>query len=118
MVDVANFNDRTWLSRAGDFHSDALKVVERFTPITADALHYEVTLTDPNVYTRPWKMSMVLYRRLENDAMLMDFRCIELVEETFLGHLRKNPLVKHYEGDTIILDVTRRVPEGDKRYER
>ena len=50
--------------------------------------------------------------------MLMDFRCIELVEETFLGHLRKNPLVKHYEGDTIILDVTRRVPEGDKRYER
>src|SRR5438309_11459375 len=47
VVAVTNFNDRTWLSRAGDFHSDALKVVERFTPITADALHYEVTLTDP-----------------------------------------------------------------------
>jgi hypothetical protein len=65
VVHVTNFNDRTWLSRSGDFHSDALDVVERLTPITADALRYEVTLTDPNVYTRPWKMSMVLYRQLE-----------------------------------------------------
>ena len=118
VVDVTNFNDRTWLSRAGDFHTDAMHVVERFTPITADALRYEVTVTDPNVFTRPWKMSMVLYRQLEDNAALMEFRCIELVEETFLGHLRKNQLVKHWEGDTIILDVRRRVPEGDKRYER
>jgi hypothetical protein len=118
VVDVTDFNDRTWFSRAGDFHSDALRVVERFTPITADALRYEVTVTDPNVFTRPWKMNMVLYRQLEDNATLMEFRCIEFVEETFLGHLRKNQLVKHWEGDTIILDVTRRVPEGDKRYER
>ena len=118
VVDVTNFNDRTWFSRAGDFHSDALHVVERFTPITADALRYEVTLTDPNVFTRPWKMNMVLYRQLEDNATLMEFRCVELVEETFLGHLRKNQLVKHWEGDTIILDVRRRVPEGDKKYER
>ena len=118
VVDVTNFNDRTWLSRAGDFHTDAMHVVERFTPITADALRYEATVTDPNVFTRPWKMSMVLYRQLEDNATLMEFRCIEFVEETFLGHLRKNQLVKHWEGDTIILDVRRRVPEGDKRYER
>ena len=118
VVDVTNFNDRTWLSRAGDFHSEALHVVERFTPITADALRYEVTITDPNVFTRPWKMNMVLYRQLEDNAALLEFRCIEFVEETFLGHLRKNQLVKHWEGDTIILDVRRRVPEGDKRYER
>ncbi len=118
VVDVTNFNDRTWLSRAGDFHTDAMHVVERFTPITADALRYEVTITDPNVFTRPWKMNMVLYRQLEDNATLMEFRCIEFVEETFLGHLRKNQLVKHWEGDTIILDVRRRVPEGDKRYER
>jgi hypothetical protein len=115
---VTNFNDRTWFSRAGDFHSDALDLVERFTPITPDALKYEVTVTDPNVFTRPWKMSMVLYRQLEDNPTLMEFRCIELVEETFLGHLRKNQLVKHWEGDTIVIDVTRRVPEGDKRYER
>src|SRR5262245_38946268 len=118
VVHVTNFNDRTWLSRSGDFHSDALDVVERLTPITADALRYEVTLTDPNVYTRPWKMSMLLYRQLDENSTLMDFRYLEFVEESFLGHLRKNQLVKHWEGDTIILDVTRRVPEGDKKYER
>ena len=118
VVHVTNFNDRTWLSRAGDFHSDALDVVERFTPITPDALRYEVTLSDPTVYTRPWKMKMVLYRQLEDNATLMDFRCLEFVEETFLGHVRKNQLVKHWEGDTLALDVTRRIPEGDKKYER
>jgi len=118
VVDVTSLNDRTWLSRSGDFHSDALHLVERITPITTDALRYEVTVDDPNVYTRPWKMSMVLYRQLEDNAMLMDFRCIDYVEETFLGHLRKDQLVKHWEGDTIVLDVTRRVPAGDKRYER
>jgi hypothetical protein len=118
VVHVTNFNDRTWLSRSGDFHSDALDVVERLTPITPDALRYEATLTDSNVYTRPWKMSMVLYRQLDDNPTLMDFRCLEFVEETFLGHLRKDQLVKHWEGDTIVLDVTRRVPEGDKKYER
>ena len=118
VVDVAHFNDRTWLSRSGDFHSDALHLVERFTPITPDALRYEVTVEDPNVFTRPWKMKMVLYRQLEDNAALMDYRCLELVEETFLGQTRKNQLVKHWEGDTIILDVTRRIPPGDKRYER
>jgi len=118
VVDVSRFNDRTWLSRSGDFHSDALHLVERFTPITADALRYEVTVEDSNVFTRPWKMKMVLYRQLEDNATLMDYRCIELVEETFLGHLRKTQLVKHWEGDTIVLDVTRRTQPGDKRYER
>jgi hypothetical protein len=123
VVDVSHFNDRTWFSRSGDFHSDALHVVERFTPINPgasrpDALRYEVTIEDPNVFTRPWKMSMVLYRQLEANAQLMEYKCVELVEETFLGHLRKNQLVKHWEGDTIVIDVTRRIPPGDKRYER
>jgi hypothetical protein len=118
VVDVTHFNDRTWLSRSGDFHSDALHVVERFTPITPDALRYEVTVEDPNVFTRPWTMKMVLYRQLEDNATLIDYRCLEFVEETFLGHTRKNQLVKRWEGETIVLDVTRRIPPGDKRYER
>jgi hypothetical protein len=118
VVDVTNFNDRTWFSRSGDFHSDALHVVERFTPMTADALRYEVTIEDPNVFTRPWKMNMVLYRQLEENATLMDYRCLELVEETFLGHVRKNQLVKRWEGETLILDVTRKIPPEDRRYER
>jgi hypothetical protein len=118
VVNSDNFNDRTWLSRSGDFHSDAMKLVERFTPMTPDALRYEVTVEDPNVFTRPWTMKMVLYRQLEDNAQLMDFKCMELVEETFLGHLRKNQLVKRWEGDTMIVDVTRRIPPIDKLYER
>jgi hypothetical protein len=73
---------------------------------------------DPQVFTRPWKMSMVLYRQLEENATLMDYRCVEMVEETFLGHLRKQPLVKRWEGETIIIDITRKVPPGEKVYER
>src|SRR5438309_380505 len=122
VVDVSHFNDRTWFSRSGDFHSDALHIVERFTPINysvrPDALRYEVTIEDPNVFTRPWKMSMVLYRQLEPNAQLMEYKCVELVEETFLGHLRKQQLVKHWEGDSIVIDVTRKIPAGDKLYER
>jgi len=118
VVDVSNFNDRTWFSRAGDFHSDALHVVERFTPITRDALRYDVTIEDANVFTRPWKMSMVLYRQLDSNARLMEYKCVELVEETFLGHLRKQQLVKHWEGDTISIDITRKIPAGDKLYQR
>jgi hypothetical protein len=118
VVTVDNFNDRTWFSRSGDFHSDALKVTERYTPITPDALRYEATIEDPAVFTRPWTMRMVLYRQLEDNAQLMEYKCVELVEETFLGHLRKNQLVKHWEGDTIIIDVTRKVPTGEKLYQR
>jgi hypothetical protein len=118
VVDVTSHNPRTWLSRAGDFHSDAMKVVERITPITPDALRYEATIEDPNVFTRPWKMSMVLYRQLEANAQLMDGRCVELVEETFLGHLRKNQLVKRWEGSTIVIDITRKIPPIERLYDR
>ena len=115
---VTDFNNRTWLSRSGDHHSSALKLVERFTPITPDAIHYQVTLEDPNVYTRPWKMNMVLYRLLEPNAQLMNYRCVELVEGTFLGHLRKSQLVKRWEGETLIVDIMRKVPPIDRLYQR
>jgi hypothetical protein len=116
VVDVTSFNDRSWFSRAGDFHSDALHVVERFTPMTRDAIRYEATIEDSNVFTRPWKIQMPLYRRLEPNAQLMDYRCIEMVEERFLGHLRKRQLVKHWEGDTMIVDITRKIPPPDILY--
>src|SRR6266487_3350456 len=66
VVDVTGLNDQTWFDRAGNYHSDALHVVERYTPRSADTLMYEVTVEDPNVFTRPWKMSMPLYRPVEN----------------------------------------------------
>jgi hypothetical protein len=117
VVDVTNFNGKNWFDRAGNFHSDALHLVERFTRITPDAIRYEVTIEDPKVFTRPWKISMPLYRRLEPNIELLEYRCIEFVEEFLYGNLRKQQLVKRWEGDTIIVDITRKVPPGDKLYE-
>ena len=67
VVDVTSFNGKNWFDRAGNFHSAALKLTERFTPITPDALHYEVTIEDPETFTRAWKISMPIYRRLETE---------------------------------------------------
>jgi hypothetical protein len=91
VVDTTGFNDQTWFDRAGNFHSDALHVVERFTAASPDHLRYEATIEDPNVFTRPWKISMLLYRRMEKNAQIMEFRCVEFVEELIYGHLRKKP---------------------------
>ena len=92
VVDVTSFNDQTWFDRAGDFHSDALHVVERYAPLSRDALNYEVTIEDPKVFSRPWKMSMPLYRRLEKNAQLLEFKCVEFVEELMYGKYRKRSL--------------------------
>ena len=117
VVDVTDFNGKNWFDRAGNFHSEALHLVERFTPISADAIHYEVTIEDPNVFTRPWRISMPLYRRLEPNMQLMEYRCIEFVEEFLYGHVRKEQLVKRWEGETIIVDITRKVPPGNAFYD-
>jgi hypothetical protein len=89
VVDTTGFNDQTWFDRAGNFHSDALHVVERYTATSPDHLLYEATIEDPNVFTRPWKISMPIYRRLEKNAQIMEFRCVEFAEEVLYGHLRK-----------------------------
>ena len=65
VVDVTLFTDRTWFDRAGNFHSDDLHVVERYTRTGRDHMLYEVTIEDPKVFTRPWKMRMPVYRRQE-----------------------------------------------------
>src|SRR6267142_3749942 len=118
VVDVSSFTPYTWFDRSGNFHSDELHVVERYTPISRDAIRYEATIEDSKVFTRPWKISLPLYRRLESNARIMDFKCIEMVEETLYGHLRKQPLVKHWEGRTMLVDITRKVPPGEDVYER
>ena len=117
VVDVSHFNDKTWFDRAGNFHSDALHVVERFTPINADALRYEATIEDKNVFTKPWTIAMPIYRRLESNAQVLDFPCIDFTEEFLYGHLRKQQLVKHWEGETIAVDITRKVPPGERLFE-
>jgi len=117
VVDVANFNDKTWFDRAGNFHSDALHLVERFTLATPDVIQYEVTIEDPKVFTRPWRISMPIYRRIEPNMQLLEYRCTEFAEEFLYGHIRNEPLVKRWEGETMIVDITRKVPPGDKFYE-
>ena len=92
VVDVTGFNDKSWFDRAGDYHSDALHVVERYTRTSPDVMSYEVTIDDPKVFTRPWKISMPLYRRQEKNAQLLEFKCVEFVEELMYGTLRKKPL--------------------------
>jgi hypothetical protein len=84
VVDTVHFTPDTWLDRAGNFHSEALHVVERFTRTGPDHMLWEATLEDPKVFTRPWKMSMTLYRRTEPDAELLEYTCYAyLIEETW-----------------------------------
>ena len=92
VVDVTGFNDSTWFDCAGNFHSDQLHVTERYTRTGADVLSYEATIEDPQTFTRPWKISVPLYRRLEKNAQLLDFKCVEFVEELMYGKWRKKPL--------------------------
>ena len=93
VVDVTGLNDQTWFDRAGDFHSDALHVTERYTPRSADTLMYEATIEDPKTFSRPWKISMPLYRHVEKNAQIMEFKCVEFVEELMYGPLSKHPRV-------------------------
>jgi len=91
VVDVTALVDQTWFDRAGNYHSDALHVVERYTPLGPDVIQYEATIEDPKVFTRSWKMSMPLYRRVEKNAQLMEYKCVEFAEEMMYGHLSKQP---------------------------
>ena len=94
VVTVTGQLDRTWFDRAGNHHSGEMKVVERWTPTSANTMRYEAEITDPATFTRPWKMSMNLYRRLGEDNRLQQFKCVEFVEELIYGHLRKTPITK------------------------
>jgi hypothetical protein len=89
VIDVTGQDERTWLDRAGDFHSDALHVVERYTMIGPDVLSYEATLEDPKVFSKAWKIKMPLYRHVEKGARLMEFKCVEYVEDLLYGGLEK-----------------------------
>ena len=81
VVDVTGFNGYTWFDRAGNFHSEALHVVERWTPLSPYHIRYEATIEDPNVFTRPWSMSFTLYKHIDPDAQLIEFNCVPFAEE-------------------------------------
>jgi hypothetical protein len=92
VVDVSGLHDGSWLDRSGTHHTYKMKVTERYTLISENHIQYEATIDDPDVFTRPWKISMPLYRRMEQDARLMDFKCVEFVEELIYGEYRRKPL--------------------------
>jgi len=92
VVHTAGFNGQSWLDRAGNHHSERMKLTERYTMTDADHINYEATIDDPGTFTRPWKMSMPLYRRVEKNAQLGQFKCVEFVTELMYGHLRKEPI--------------------------
>lgn len=81
VVETTGFNGMTWLDRAGNHHSSTLKVTERFTPVSENHLQYSATLEDPNTYSRPWTINMPLYRHIEPNAQILEFKCVPFVEE-------------------------------------
>ncbi len=91
VVDAEGFNGEAWLDRAGNFATNALRVEERYTPLGPNVLRYEATLEDPNVFTEPWQISLLLYRRLEENARVLAFKCVEFSEDLLYGHLRREP---------------------------
>ena len=90
VVDVTAQVADTWFDSSGNFHSEDLRVKERYTPTGPNALRYEVTIEDPKVFTRPWKMTMPLYRRLEPNVQILEFKCVPFGEGVVYGHLRRN----------------------------
>ena len=92
VVRTSGFNDQSWFDRAGNHHSDQMKVTERFTMTSPDHINYSATIDDPATFTRPWTMSMPLYRRIEKNAQLGQFKCVEFVTELMYGNLRKEPV--------------------------
>src|SRR5262249_40428187 len=91
VVNVDSLNGNQWLDRAGNYTSENVRIIERFSNIDADHIQYEATITDPTVFTRPWKISLPLYRRIEPNAQLMEFKCVEFAEGLLYGKISKNP---------------------------
>jgi len=91
VVDVIGFNGNAWFDRAGDFASDGLHVVERYSLLDANTMNYEATIEDPATFTRPWKINVILYRHREKDARLLEFKCVEFTEQLLYGDLVRKP---------------------------
>jgi len=89
VVDVTGQREETWFDRAGNYHSDQLHVVERYTPLSPYHMMYEATIEDPKVFTRPWKISFPLYRRMEKNVQLLEYKCVPFTEEMLYGKFKK-----------------------------
>jgi len=89
VIDVTGQRKETWFDRAGNYHSEALRVTERYTLVSPYHIMYEATIDDPQTYTRPWKISFPLYRRMEKNVQLLEYKCQPFAEELLYGRFRK-----------------------------
>ncbi len=89
VVEASGLDDRTWFDRAGNYHTNQLKVTERYTLVSENVIEYEATMEDPELFERPWTIKMPIYRRLEAGYELPQFKCVEFVEELMYGQYRK-----------------------------
>lgn len=92
VIEVSGQGDGSWFDRAGNHHSYQMKVTERYTLTGPDHILYEATMEDPATFTRPWTIRLPLYRNVDENARLGQFKCVEYVEELIYGELRKNPI--------------------------
>jgi len=89
VVEVTDQMPDTWLDSSGNFHSEELKVTERYTPMGENHIDYEATIEDPQIFTRPWTIKMPLYRRIEKNAQILEYKCVPFAEDAVYGHLRQ-----------------------------
>lgn len=89
VVNVTKQVPDTWLDASGNYHGPNLVVEERYTLIDENHMQYEATIDDPDVFSRPWKIKIPLYRRMEDGARLLEYKCVEFGEDLLYDHLRK-----------------------------
>ena len=90
VVEVTDMNPDTMLDRAGNFHSNKLKVTERFRLIDSTHIQYEATLEDSETYTKPWTISMPLYRSIDENAQIFEHKCVPFADMLLYGDLIGN----------------------------
>ena len=89
VIDVSSQVPDTWFDNSGNYHSVNVRVTERYTRVSENHLMYEATIEDPEIFTRPWTIRLPLYRRVEENMQLLEYKCVEFVEELMYGHLRR-----------------------------
>ena len=94
VIEVNSNIENTWLDRAGNHHSAAMVVTERYSLIDDHVMQYEATIEDPETFSRPWTIRMPLYRRIENDARLLEFNCVKFSEELLYGKFMSRGAVR------------------------
>jgi len=91
VIEVTGNNELAWYDRAGNYRSTSAKVTERYTKVSDDRIDYEATIEDPELYSRPWTIRLPLYRRAEEGAQMLEFKCVPFAEELIYGDLVKRP---------------------------